>query len=336
MRAMPRRRAPPRLYCDPTRRDWVIRDGALFIRTGIAEADRAAAERRLAAYLSEKHQPERGPDPLVCDVLNIYAQEHVPYTATGRRHIAYHLGRLLQRWGAKRVSAVTPGACRDYAATSTSANTARRDLEVLKAAIRYYSKTTGIPLQAAIVLPPRPEPKQRWLTRSEVARLLWASRRCEHLRRFILIAIYTGSRSKNVFGLRWDMLDLVTGIMRRRPYGVHEHATKRAPPVRLGRRILAHLRRWKRLDDPRSPLVVHYNGRQITRTFSTTWPRAVAKAGLGKDVTPHVLRHSRASWILQRGVDPWQAAGHLGMSVGTLTRTYGHHSPAWQKDAAEV
>jgi len=313
----------------------VIRDGALFVRLGLRESERAAAERRLAQYLAQKHEPEVGPNPLIADVLNIYASEHLPHMAT-RRDVAFHLGRLLQWWGDKHVSAVTPVACRAYAAAATSANTVRRDLEVLKAAIRYYSKTTGIPLQAAVVLPPRPEHRQRWLTRSEVARLLWAARRVEHLKRFILVAIYTGSRSKNVFGLRWDMLDLVTGIMHRRPYGVPEYATKRSPPVRLGRRVLAHLRRWRRLDDPRSPLVVHYNGQPITRGFSTTWPAALTKAGLGKDVTPHVLRHSRATWLLQRGVDPWQAAGHLGMTVGTLTRTYGHHSPTWQKDAAEV
>src|SRR5262249_31787936 len=286
--------------------------------------------------LAAKHEPERGPDPLIADVLSIYATEHSQHTATGRA-VAFHLGRLLERWGVKRVSAVTATATREYAATATtSATTARRDLEVLKAAIRFYSKTTGIPLQASVVLPPRPEPRQRWLTRSEVARLLWAARRCEHLRRFILIATHTGSRSKNIFALRWDQIDLGAGVMRRRPYGVPEHATKRAPPVRLGRRILAHLRRWKRLDDPRCPLVVHFNGRQITRSLSTAWPAAVAKAGLGKGVAPHVLRHSRATWLLQRGIDPWQAAGHLGMTIGTLTRTYGHHSPTWQKDAAEV
>src|SRR5262249_40334360 len=131
-------------------------------------------------------------------------------------------------------------------------------------------------------------------------------------------------------------VDLVAGTMRRRPYGVSEHRTKRSPPARLGRRILAHLRRWRRLDDPRSPLVVHYNGAQITRAFTMTWPAAVKAAGLDKDVTPHVWRHARATWLLQRGVDPWQAAGHLGMTVRMLEQTYGHHAPDWQKDAAEV
>src|SRR5262245_55154400 len=128
---MPRRRAPPRLCLDRSRRQWFIRDGSAFIRLGLPESDRAAAERRLAEYLTAKYEPQRGPDPLIADVLSIYSMEHSRYTATGRA-VAFHLLRLLERWGVKRVSAVTAGATRDYAATATSGMTARRDLEVLK------------------------------------------------------------------------------------------------------------------------------------------------------------------------------------------------------------
>jgi len=333
---MPRRRSPPRLYLDPGRRQGAIRDGALFVRLGLAEDQQAAAETELSRYLAAKYQPPRSDDPLVADCLLLYAREHAPHTATAKHSIAYHIKHLAEWWGTKRVSDVTAVACREYARATGSASYARRCLETLRATIRYYSKVKRIPLQVDIWLPPKAEPRARWLTRSEVARLLWAARRHEHLRRFILIAIYTGSRSKNILGLHWNMVDLNGGTMRRRPYGASETKTKRAPPVRLGRRILAHLRRWRRLDDPRSTLVVHYNGAQITRTFHATWPAAVAKAGLGADVTPHVLRHTRATWLMQHGVPIWEAAGALGMTVATLSAVYGHHDPRWQERAAEV
>ena len=336
MRAMPRRRAPPRLCLDRSRSQWFIRDGAAFIRLGLPEAERAAAERRLGEYLAEKYAPPRSDDPLVVDCLALYASEHAPHTATAKRSITYHLTHLLEWWGTKRVSDVSATTCREYARATGSSSYARRCLETLRAAVRYYSKAKRVPLQVDIWLPPRPEPRARWLTRGEVARLLWASRRHEHLKRFILLGVHTGSRSKNIRELTWKQVDLVRGIMHRRPYGTPETSKKRAPPVRLGRKILSHLRRWRRLNDPRSTLVVHYNGAQITRAFSMSWPQAVAKAGLGQDVTPHTLRHSRATWLLQRGIDPWQISGHLGMTVGMLTRTYDHHSPTWQRDAAEV
>jgi len=34
---------------------------------------------------------------------------------------------------------------------------------------------------------------------------------------------------------------------------------------------------------------------------------------------------------MQRGVDPWQAAKYLGMTVEMLERVYGHHHPDFLK-----
>lgn len=53
----------------------------------------------------------------------------------------------------------------------------------------------------------------------------------------------------------------------------------------------------------------------------------MADAGLGADVTPHVLRHTAATWLMQAGTDMWEAAGYLGMTVETLSARYGHHHP---------
>ena len=72
----------------------------------------------------------------------------------------------------------------------------------------------------------------------------------------------------------------------------------------------------------------------------TIWHKVVKAAGLelhGPDkVTLHILRHTRATWMMQRGVPIWQAAGFLGMTVKTLESVYGHHSPDHQEQAANV
>lgn len=47
------------------------------------------------------------------------------------------------------------------------------------------------------------------------------------------------------------------------------------------------------------------------------------------------LRHTAATWLMQRGADPWQAAGYLGMSLEVLLNTYGHHHPDYLSDAVE-
>ncbi len=38
--------------------------------------------------------------------------------------------------------------------------------------------------------------------------------------------------------------------------------------------------------------------------------------------------------MMQRGDDPYKAAGFLGMSLKMLLDTYGHHHPDFQDDVA--
>ncbi len=105
--------------------------------------------------------------------------------------------------------------------------------------------------------------------------------------------------------------------------------------MRLPPRLLAHLRRWKRLDRDRGPVVHGSQGEAIKR-IEKAFRTCRAKAGLSADVVPHVLRHTRATWLIQRGVDIWEVAGSLGMTVEQLEKTYGHHHPDFQKAAAEA
>lgn len=327
---MPRRAKGPRLYLDPGRSQWVIRDGSHFIRTGCAEHEAVAAQKALARYIASKYEPSPSCEPLIADILLAYSKEHLPHARSGA-NIEYMIDALAAWWGAKSITDVTARNCRAYAATRTPA-AARRYLETLRAAIRYWHREYG-PLTSvpAVVMPPKPPPRQRWLTRAEAARLLWAARRTQHLRRFILLGLYTGSRSGVILRLQWDQIDLQRGVMARIRPGTATSAKKLAPPVRLGNRILTHLRRWKR---DNQPYLCHYEGARVAK-LRRSWKAAADRAGL-PGVTPHTLRHTRATWLMQAGVDPWEAAGSLGMSVEILQGTYGHHHPDWQRDAAEV
>jgi hypothetical protein len=77
--------------------------------------------------------------------------------------------------------------------------------------------------------------------------------------------------------------------------------------------------------------VVEWNGEAV-RSVKKSFAAAVKAAGLpteGPDkITPHVLRHTAATWMMRNGVNTWKAAGFLGMSEKVLIETYG------MKDAA--
>jgi integrase len=330
---MPRRAKGPRLYRDPSRGQYVIRDGSRFIRCGAASL--VEAEKWLAEYISGKHRPQQSETPLVADILSAYATDVAAYRKTAIQ-ISYQIGSLLKWWGTKRAAEITARNCRAYAATKT-APAASHDLKILRAACNHWSRE-----YAAITPPPvvwRPQegrPRERWLTRSELAHLLQASRHLQHLRRFICLAYYTGSRPGVVLRLQWDQIDLSKGVMARiRPEEAAD-AKKRAPVVRLGKRILSHLRRWRRLDaGTETKYLCHYEGRRVEDPHGS-WKRATEAAGL-KGVTRHTLRHTRATHLMQSGkVTPWEAAGYLGMTVRTLERVYAKHSPDYQKNASEV
>jgi integrase len=330
---MPRRRLPPRLYLDKKRQQWVIRDGANFVRTSCADGEIAEAEQVLAEYIVQKYRPEPSPAPPVADILLAYLRDKVPHMKS--RGAKYNISNLAAFWSDKTLAEVTAVNCRAYAATRTQ-SAARADLDKLAAAIRYWHAEYGpLAVVPAVWKPPRNAPRERWLTRSEAARFLWAARRIEHLKRFVMIGLHTGSRAGVIRNLEWSWIDFERGTMRRRAPGTIETSNKRAPPVRISRKLLHFLRRWKRADGGVVRHVVHYNGTHIKRDLHTAWNRARKLAGLPW-LHPHLLRHTRATWMAQRGVTPWKAAGFLGMTVRVFDETYGHHSPDYQREAADI
>jgi integrase len=341
---MPRPAEPPRLYLrkDRDRNVWIIRDQNRDRRTGCSEDDRAGAEKRLAEYLAEKHaaRPAKGGKSntvSIAEVLRVYAMEHAPTTASPHL-IAEHMEGLIPYWGSRKVSDIKGRSCREFAAAKKQ-SMARRQLETLRAAVNYFHKEYGLDPVPAFTMPQKHRARERWLTRDEVARLLWSARRTPHLARFILIGIYTGTRSGAILGLSWltnvnaGFVDLDAGVMYRA--GSSQRQTrKRQPPVAIPDRLLAHMRRWK-AKDGNLRHVVNWNGSSV-QSVKKAFRSARSSAGLGPDVIPHCLRHTAATWLMQAGVEVWQAAGFLGMTAEMVERTYGHHHAEFQKQAADA
>jgi len=331
---MPRRSAGPRLWADKKRDTWTIIDGRSRHRTGCSLEEIKRAEAALRDYIEGKHQPAKTETPLLADVIATYAEEHIKHAVSGK-HIQYDLAKLTKWWGTKRVTDIAASTCRSYTVHRSAPVCARRELAFLNAAVQHW-KAHHAPQMSApkIKLPPKPEPRADFITRDEAAKFLRHARHTPHLARFFLIGWYTGSRRGVITGLKWSMVDLKSGVMHRRERNVVQ-TKKRSPPVRLGSRLLAHLRRWKKSDAGKTAYVVHFRGAKIMRPVSS-WERIRIKAKLPAYVVPHILRHSRATHMLKAGVPLWEASNALGMSVEVLARVYGHHHPDWQKDAANV
>lgn len=332
---MPRRSSGPRLWPDKKRDTWTIVDGRSRYRTGCSLEEIGRAEKALREYIGKKYAPAISDAPLIADVLSVYAEEHIKHAVSGK-HIQYDLRNLAKWWGTKRVTDINAQSTKAYIVHRTPARvSARRELAFLNAAIQHW-KSNHAPMMAVpkIKMPPKPEPRQDFMTRDEAARFLWVARETPHLARFFLLGWYTGSRRSVICGIKWSMVNLETGIMRRKERGAVQ-TKKRAPTIKVGDRLLAHLRRWRRLDGKDVTYIVHFRGGKIGRT-DKSWERVCGLAELPDYVTPHVLRHSRATYMLKAGIPLWETASYLGMSPAVLEKHYAHHMPDWQTRAANV
>ena len=275
---------------------------------------------------------------MIADVLSVYGTEVAPHRKTAR-NLGYVISALLDWWGDKKASEITTKNCRLYVETTTP-QAASYYLKILRAAVMHWHKEYGpLTFVPSFWMPPASSPRDRWLTRDEAARLLKAAKPYQHVRRMILIGLYTGSRPGVILAMQWDQIDFRSGVMSRLRANATEDTKKRAPKVKLGRRILGHLRRWHKADGGKGPICffedVFHPGRRQVLVPHGSWKKVVEAAGL-EGVTPHTLRHTRATWLMQADVPIWEAAGFLGMTVKTLERVYGHHTPAHQERAANI
>ncbi|WP_315833961.1 site-specific integrase [Bradyrhizobium prioriisuperbiae] len=332
---MPRRSAGPRLWFDKKRGTWTIIDGRGRRRTGFRAEEIGAAQKALGDYIASQHVIKDSDCPFISDVLTAYADEHLAGKLS-EQHVLYDIRNLTSWWGAKPVSDITAANCRAYVKHRKAKTCARRELAFLNAAVKHWHKEHG-PLKVVPIatLPPAPAPRSHWMTRQQAAAFLWQARKAPYLARFFIIGWYTGSRRSVIAGLRWSMVDFKTGIMLRKMPGARQAANKKAPPMRMGKRLMAHLKRWKRLDGKKADYIVTFRGKPIRRP-EKSWERARRDAKLPIYITPHILRHTRATNMMQQRKDPWESAKALGMSLDMLTKVYGHHHPDWQKDVSET
>lgn len=358
---MPRKRLPARLRLrerEGREPRWCIVDGRTEIDTGCGPGDYKQAQEKLGEYISETREIDtstRNPGQIsVADVIALYIKHHPAPPG------CYHATPLLAFFGLKTLRDINGQLCRAYTEQrGVAASTIRRELGTLQAAINHWHIESPLDSVPIVWKPEEGQRRERVLIRPEVAKLLLACRRLSRegytagngatqfqdysaIARFILIALYTGSRHATIQRLRWypstdaGWIDPDKGIIYRA--GTEEKQTrKKRMAARMPDRLLAHVRRWARLDLAAGPqaAIIRYKGKPTVRQ-QRGWEAVVEAAGLGSEVTPHVLKHTASTWLLQAGTDIWDVAGLTSTTVKTIESVYGHHHPEFQKAAAQA
>lgn len=168
------------------------------------------------------------------------------------------------------------------------------------------------------------------LTQTEVERLLAAPTGSEPLdlrdRAMFEVLYATGLRVSELINLRVHDLQLDVGYLS--AFG--KRSKQRIIP--LGEMAIVELRRYQEMARPQldrgnggESLFLNHAGKGLTRQgFWKIIKRRALRAGISKNITPHTLRHSFATHLLENGADLRAVQTLLGHADISTTQIYTH------------
>jgi site-specific recombinase XerD len=170
---------------------------------------------------------------------------------------------------------------------------------------------------------PRPRRERhlpRVLNKEETARFLAELKNPKH-RALVMLAYSAGLRVSEVVRLRSEDLDVARGLLRvRQGKGAKDRYTL------LSEHALEAVRVYREAFQPQLWL---FPGQTPERHYTTRSVQKVVKAcadraGLGRRITPHTLRHSFATHLLEGGTDLRYIQELLGHQSSRTTEIYTH------------
>ena len=206
------------------------------------------------------------------------------------------------------------------------------EIAALRAFYRFAEAERLLPANIAenLSLPRRWQRLPKALTGQEIEKLLvpeapeTPQSLCDQA--ILELAYASGLRLSELRGLRLEQLHLDAGFIN----VVGKGNKERVVPV--GSKAVAALERFlaagrPRLVTPRSPASVFLTRRGTPFAPVTLWLRIkqrVRRAGIARNVTPHMLRHSFATHLLEHGADLRVIQELLGHASISTTEVYTH------------
>lgn len=235
-------------------------------------------------------------------------------------------------FGHLRPDQITRDLCREYRdlryAAGRKPNTVRKELEVVRAALNFHKKGAV----AVFELPAPPPAKERYLSRTEARALLRAARPFPHVRAFIALSLATGARQSALLELTWGRVDFPRKRVSLALGDALDPQRKRRATVPMNKRAYRYL---KVLDAAKTcDHVIEWGGHRVL-SVKKGFKAACDRAGLS-NVTPHMLRHTAASWMAEAGIDMFRISRYLGHGDTKITeRRYAKLHPEFLADAAD-
>lgn len=269
----------------------------------------------------------------VCEILTHYHDQHGLH-AIDASGLKRRVDLLKKFFATDKLPDLTELRCRAFADTRRKESTARLELGTLQTAIRYGAVKTNPPRNALITVwrPPKPDRKDRVMSRSEQARMLWHWRRRRHLRLILRLLIWTGARVSSVLDLRWERnaeggwVDLKAGVIHLKPHG-RARTKKEKPTIPIPPHLTNALRIAKQAGHEQVCASDRTGAAPSLKSFEGTWADACRDLKI-VGVTPHTTRHTTITDLIERKEHPSLVSRLTGASIETIHREYLHLKPS--------
>lgn len=299
---------------------WCVvwRENGTTKRASLRTKDRGQAERNFQEYLRQTaHSGET-----VSDILDLWFVEKSNLKSI---EIAKAKAKPIKKFfGNLYPDQITKPLCRDYAKFRKVSNTTiRNELAILRCAVKWNNPHT----KALFELPAADPPKSRHITKEQYKTLL-ESAVSLHMRLFIILAIGTAARSNALLSLTWDRIDFDRGLVN---LASGDHKNKKRALVPMTKNVRAALE--EAYEARTCDYVIEFGGRGV-KSIAAGFRATAKRAGI--EVTPHMLRHSAAVWMVEDRVPIEEVAQYLGHTNTAITYSvYARYSPDYLRRAAE-
>lgn len=242
----------------------------------------------------------------------------------------------LRLLGDMPVETISASLCREYVRIRTQENVdksmgwkttkkisiggAKVNLAMLKAAVNFCYLEKQIATKPNFYIPPEQPPREYDLSADEQEAIIEKATYF-HTYLFILLALATGARVGALLGLKWSKIK-------------HGVIDLRDPKFRNNkRRGIVPLIKDSELEEAlnvaysnrQTDYVIEYKGSNLG-SISRSLATASKQAGINFTVTPHILKHTAITHMLNEGVPIEDVSDYTQTSITTISKTYGHYT----------
>ncbi|WP_086480766.1 site-specific integrase [Oceanospirillum sanctuarii] len=162
----------------------------------------------------------------------------------------------------------------------------------------------------------------------------------DHVKPWILTMYFTGFRPGDLFGLRWEHVNLnFATITKTIEKTAHHQPEPRSFPV--SQPVIDVLTTWhEQKGRPESGYVFpseRTGGRMDKTSMQSPWAKVRTLAGLPGELVLYTLRHNFASQLIMAGIDLLAVSELMAHTdIQTTIKNYGHLRPNHKRNAVEV